>query len=380
MSLSPNQIAKRLEGMTATDVAAIVGCHPHRGPINVYLEKVGQAPPFIGNKRTKWGEILEPAIRNDYEERHNVTVEVHGTHAHPRHEWWMATPDGLVYPRGSRMPVAGLEIKVHGHAEIWAGNIEYGQPGTDEVPPHELIQCEWGMGATELDRWDLVTFIDGVPEDYRIHRDDELIRMLEERAERFLVDNVRARVPPEPDGSKAWDDWLKRRWEKNTAELVSVDLDPATMQMIYGLRDLRVEAFDLEAKTDRLIQEIKTLIGDRAGFTWREPGRRKPSKLTWKRSKDSARTDNKGTVEALRTTAALFVSARGADVDRVIAAIPHEEAVVLNDAMTALRAIAAMPTKMIPMPGARPFNVPRHWPKTKAKEDEEANHDNAEEN
>ncbi len=379
MSLSPQQIALRLNCITATDVAAIVGCHPHRMPINVYLEKTGQAEPFEGNVRTYWGERLEPLIRRHYEERHHVHVELHGTHLHRDHDWWAATPDGLVFPRGAAMPTRGLEIKVHGRAEIISGNIEYGTPGTDEVPPHELVQCAWGMGATGLDRWDLLAFLDGMAEEYSIHRDDDLLEMLAEKAERFLVDHVRAKVPPPPDGSSAWDEWLKRRWKSNTADLLAVDTDPAIMQAIYQLRDMRADAADLEERTDKLVQELKVLIGDRGGFTWREPGRKKPSKLTWRRNKDGVRTDNKATVESIRTTAGLFITTNDHVLAMAADLIRRRDwnlltdatfADVIAEAASTLSAIATFPTKTTPVPGARPFLAPRHWKKMKPSDDE----------
>jgi hypothetical protein len=235
------------------------------------------------------------------------------------------------------------------------------------------------MGATGLDRWDLVTFIDGVPADYMIDRDDELIGMLEERAERFLVDHIRAKVPPPPDGSMAWDEWLKRRWGKNNADLIAIDLDPALMQMIYRLRDMRANAADLELATDRLVQELKVLIGDRAGFTWHEPGRRKPSKLTWKFSKDGVKADKNATIEAMRTAAALFISGSAEDIERAIKTPGNAEPQfvdLLARACAALREIATTKTRTIPVPGARPFNTPRHWPKTKEPETNPETEDN----
>jgi predicted phage-related endonuclease len=62
MSLTPAQVAERRSAMTATDLAALSGQHPHRSPVNVWEEKVGLAPPFAGTDRTKWGELLEPVV------------------------------------------------------------------------------------------------------------------------------------------------------------------------------------------------------------------------------------------------------------------------------------------------------------------------------
>jgi hypothetical protein len=99
------------------------------------------AAPFAGNDRTKWGNTLEPVIRSDYAERRGLRVEVPGTLDHPTVTWAKATPDGICYVPGNAVPVRGLEIKTHSfRAAHW-----YGEPGTDAVPAHELIQCQWNM-------------------------------------------------------------------------------------------------------------------------------------------------------------------------------------------------------------------------------------------
>src|ERR1044072_7957782 len=95
--LSRDQLEQRSLARADTAISAILGQNPYRSALDVVLEKKGKAPPFNGNDRTKWGTLLEPVIRRDYEERHGCRVEVPGTISHPRHQWWLASPDGLVY-------------------------------------------------------------------------------------------------------------------------------------------------------------------------------------------------------------------------------------------------------------------------------------------
>src|SRR5690349_2159244 len=128
MGLSPGQRDRRLAGITATDVAAIVGVHPYRSVIDVWREKRGEAPPAPETERTRWGEALEPLIRADYEARHGARVEVPGTLEHPDAPWMLATPDGVRYPASGTEPLNGLEIKCH---TIRLAHL-YGAPGTDE--------------------------------------------------------------------------------------------------------------------------------------------------------------------------------------------------------------------------------------------------------
>lgn len=372
MSLSPEQIAMRRGGITATDVAAIVGVHPFHRPVDVFAEKTGQAEPFEGNLRTKWGDLLEQPIRDDYERKYDVRVELHGTLRNPRAEWQMATPDGLVFPRGSQYAERGLEIKCHGREAMWSGALVYGQPGTDEVPPHELIQCVWGMHVAGLDRWDLVSFYDGVPNEFSISRDDELIGILVEAAERFRNDHVIAGVPPPPDGSDSWDRFQKRRWNGLSPDVIELGADHIARPAIAELREVREQIASLELRRDAIGQTLKELIGDGAGLRWIDE-RGKPQSITWKRNKSGIATDWRAALTAARTHAQIVGQSKGPALLQLVELLQSPE--MLDDvtapmAEAVLEATAALAViagerfeaaHTVTVEGNRPFCVPRNW-------------------
>lgn len=373
MSLSPEQLAQRLEGVSGTDIGAICGLSPWKRPIDVWLEKTGRAKPFVGNDRTKWGTLLEPVIRSDYEERHEVRVEVPGTIAHATKPWWLGSPDGIVYKYGRSVPDRGLEIKVHGREAILSGNLQYGAAGTDEVPEHELVQCMWYMGATGIGRWDLVAFLDGAPVEYIIDRDDELLAELEDRAARFMVDNVKANVAPEPDGSDSWDAWLTQRWGKSEEHFVDVNDNEAVRALLTDLRLARY-AIDEAAEREKLAeQRVKDVIGGNAGLSWMEPGFKTPRHATWKFSKSKLQTDWQTAYKRVREQAALVVSACATSLANARVALTDmgmgKMADAVNSATDALATIAsgnAEKDNTTTVPGPRVFNVPRSWARKEA--------------
>jgi putative phage-type endonuclease len=293
-SLSPTQLEERARAITATDIAAICGLHPYRAPIDVWLEKTGQAPPWVDTERTKWGVLLEPVIRADYAERKGLTVEEPGTLTHPKMPWMKATPDGIAYEPRQRDPSNGLEIKTH------TVNIRhlYGDPFTDEVPLYVLAQSTWNIGVTGLDRWDVVAFIDGQPLDYTVTRDDELLGQMLERGKRFLVDHVRARKEPEADGTDAFTAWLQRRYpvaasdpkSKAPLDLVDIGGDEAALADVLDLQRYREEKRALIKEETTVVQRLKGVIGDHQGLQWRDAGG-KLQKITWKRPQDSHPVD-----------------------------------------------------------------------------------------
>lgn len=375
MSLSPEQIARRLDGITATDVAAIVGVHPNRSRIDVWREKRGKAKPFDGNERTKWGDLLEPVIRSDYADRHGVRVEVPGTLQHPEAPWMMASPDGVIYQIGSPTAERGLEIKCH---TIHLAHL-YGAPGTDEVPLHELCQCAWNMAVTGLDRWDLVPFIDGQVSEYIIQRDDETIEALIDQAHRFHVDCIVGDAAPDPDGTDSFDDWLKTRWAMTTGKLIDLADDNGTYTLIEHGREVREQQAELERELARVVQTLKLRVGDADGLAWRN-AKGQTEKITWKHNRPSKRLDAAGLARDSRNDARLASSANAGVVERALACLKaaghdaigsspraaitaHELAQLVASMRDTIDGIASRTDAAYTteIPGNRPFCWPRTW-------------------
>jgi putative phage-type endonuclease len=287
MTLSDAQIAMRKNGITATDVAALSGVHPYRGPINVYLDKVGAAPPVVENDRMRWGNLLEPLIRNDYAKRKGLRVVEIGTLAHDINQWAMATPDGVAYVGDT--PVGGLEIKTH---SVKLAHL-YGAPMTDEVPPYVLVQCAWNLYVSGLSKWDVVAFYDNQPHDYVILRDDELIGHLVEMSERFLIDNVRAGVAPDPDGTEMYGKYVAARFPSHKPDYLNADASPGLLQDISDLYRLRQEAAKANSGVEVVEQKIKLAIGEHEGIEWSAPesSGKKKERITWKSGKPVTRVD-----------------------------------------------------------------------------------------
>lgn len=378
MTLTPEQLEIRKQGITATDIAAIVGAHPWRTPLDVWLEKTGRRESFEGNERTKWGNLLEPVIRDDYAERHGCRVEVPSTLTDPHLPWRKATPDGLVYPGNGLTAERGLEIKVHGRDAMLSQALHYGDPGTDEVPNHELIQCMWNIAVTGLARWDLVAF-DGIPVEYIIERDDELIGILSERGERFLVDHVRADRAPDPDGTKAYETWIAGQYKaRNDKEpLLDVTNLADVRQDIERLRMVRAELATLAKSEATLEQRLKLVIGDNAGIEWPSPRGKGKDHITYKQARDGVRVSYEGPFSTARNTAALAADGTRDAVTRALTVLDKFADATFENSRATMRApelrdliatmhttlaeIAKLAPETTPAPGSRRFCVPRWW-------------------
>ena len=372
MALTPEQLAERRLGITATDVAAIVGLHPYRSVIDVRDEKRGLKPPEDLGPRVKWGNLLEPVIRADYAERHGVTVTVPGVLTHPKIAHHKATPDGLVWYRGAPEADRGLEIKTH---TIWLRG-GYGQAGTDEVPLHEIVQCAWNMRVTRLRRWDLSAFIDGLPVDYQVDADAEFEEGLVEAADRFWTDVIVGGAEPDPDGSEQYEEYLRGRFKSEVDGKGFAIADPGMLCNIELLKALRGELAKLELDRDRVAQVIKAFIADHEGVEFPAlAGRGKTERITYRKSKDSTSTawglvvsDVAASLALLKSTPTLerfakIVESWG-DAFTIEGGGSSVRASDLRDLVAALRAIdleAITKARTTPTVGPRVFNCPRTW-------------------
>lgn len=370
--LSPAQIEERRQGITATDVAAIVGVHPYTSVIDVWLAKLGRARAHDAGRFAAWGNRVEGPIREDYAERHGVRVLVPGTLTHPEHEHHRATPDGIVYPWHDHRPLRGLEIKKHGFYVAMCG---YGEPGTDEVPEYELIQCAWGMHVTGIDRWDLAVCIDGPPVDYVIHRDAELDQMMVEAVDRFWIDHVQGQREPEPDGHERYSEWLRDRYPTHR-EGVIVDADDRAVRAIELYRALREQQRRGATAMDIARQEIESAIGDAEGITAAlDDGL---AQITWKRAKDSERVDWRAVAAALGepmtaatsspTLCDLLACLESWSTTAKVMGNDGAPAVTAGDVVESLRLLLDAPAveqiikkHTAAVPGTRRFLVPRSW-------------------
>ena len=81
--------------LTASDLAAALGCNFFKHPETLILEKCGLMKKFEGNEHTQRGIRLEPFVRDLYEKTCDKKVHEFGLLVHPEHKWLGGSPDGI---------------------------------------------------------------------------------------------------------------------------------------------------------------------------------------------------------------------------------------------------------------------------------------------
>lgn len=270
--MNPQELQRRSHHICGTDIGAIVGLNPWRGPMDVFLEKLGQGAPVADNERMRWGRDLEPVVAARYAADHAVQLAEYGFMQHDQHSWWGGTPDRYVLDMRH-----GLEIKTTGarQADKW------GEPGTDQIPEHYLLQCAWYAPLLHVERMDVAVLIGG--QDYReyvIHRDPELEFVLAEAGEKFWRDHVLAQVPPPLDSSDGTRRYLESRWPVNNGTILTAS--PEVNELVAMLKQARGAREKYAQIAATLEARLQAEIGDADGLDT-ELGR-----ITWRRSKDTA--------------------------------------------------------------------------------------------
>lgn len=196
----------RRGGVTASEIAVLMGLSPYSSPYALYHQKLGTIGEQPDTAAMERGRVLEPYIADKFaglHPEHVVLGDGRGLWRHADRNWQMATPDRTLHQAASDgsggsghfvQPRAVLECKVDG------GSDEWGEEGTDEIPVHYRCQVLWQMDVMGVDRayvaclrirdWRIREYVVQLDDDAR----EDLALMLQE-AERFLARIIEQEAP-----------------------------------------------------------------------------------------------------------------------------------------------------------------------------------------
>jgi predicted phage-related endonuclease len=166
--------------------------------MGVFLDKTGALPLERGNEAEyrRWGNLLEPAIMDEFEVRSGLYARHRGLMVeHKRERWMRATIDALVTETAEGLvPQGVLEVKtVAGFkSSAWA----------EGLPDHFALQVQHQLAVTGLEHaWVAVLFGGQRLEVLEVEREEETIESLVRLEGEFWHNHVVAGVAPSPDGS-----------------------------------------------------------------------------------------------------------------------------------------------------------------------------------
>lgn len=270
--LSDEQLAARVHTIGASDVPAVLGIHPWRSPIDVWLQKapLGEAPPVtveqIDTEATEMGNDFEEVVLRRLSTQYGLTlVRTQDTHVHPENPRLTATPDAFaVGPTAEFEAVAEAKLVGAFPAKHWT------DPETKEpvLPDYVFAQACWQMGVCGV-RTGLIgaQVASTTWRHFRREFDADLFDSMREQVERFLVDHVDKRVPPPRAADEDRIEYLRKRFPRSDGTLELVDeLPPALAELSREYVRLGEKIKDWEAEQEACKAEIIELIGASDGF------------------------------------------------------------------------------------------------------------------
>lgn len=268
--------------ITASIAPAICGVDPYTDAATAFLLITGRVER-LSSQAMEWGNRLEPvvleAMQDQFPEyqvrKRQVWTEFHGKG--PLAGNCGATLDAVIND------ATYVEAKTSGLHSRFADMSDWGEFGTAEVPDRVSVQAAVQFLCNPMQRLCVVpTFLGGRGFGvYEIPRPDELVEAVREKLEQFWIDHVAKDVMPEPTGSDAFLEAVKMipRVEGKT-----VQIDPALFRELVAAR----EGFDLaEQAKKEATAKVQAALADA------EIGECDAGRVTWKRTKDSERFDQK---------------------------------------------------------------------------------------
>jgi putative phage-type endonuclease len=229
VSLTPDQLALRRQGLTASDIVALSGTVPFKKRKTVYdvwLDKVhpDKVKPTEVIEAMELGHEAEPIIVARVAKKLKLSVAYPQTTVrHAKIEWAMSTPDARVVD-SQRCDVGLIEAKLVGLyvANHWgeAEDVEHGPPD------YVYTQVVWQMMVTGLPFCVVGAMIGTEVRTYRVEFDDaakEYAEALVEMGAKFRADHVLTERPPPVDGSEPSRNMLAALFQKHNQVQIKAD-------------------------------------------------------------------------------------------------------------------------------------------------------------
>ena len=243
----------RKQGIGGSDAAVVCGLNRWKSPMELWLEKTGQAEPKEPGEPALWGTLLEPVIRGEFTRRTGLGVEpVKAILQHPARSYMFANLDGLLED-----PERGQGVfEAKSASQFMSPQWENG------VPDYYEIQVQHYLAVTGLEYAFVAVLIGGNSFNYyTIERNDKVIEMLIQLEENFWVNHVQTHTPPEIDGSRASTELLKRLYPESKPNSY-LELPEEALSLIEQFEQGKADEAEAIQRKECAANRIKEMMGE----------------------------------------------------------------------------------------------------------------------
>ena len=279
--------AARMKRLGSGDIAAILGLDPYKTSFDVWLQKRGLIDVQEQSEAALMGDLLEPIVAQRY-----AMVNA-GVQLRPVLEpivgdepWVTATPDRIASNDTAQEWV--LEIKTK---SSWTFR-DFGEPGTDQVPPAILAQVMWQLGVVGMDYADIAVLVDGRKYvQYGVQYDRSVFATMMDTARTWWERHVVGGVEPTLEGG-AVVPYLREKFREVAGDALCATDDDEQLLAQYGHAQRLIKQY--EAEKEKLQTALMARIGHAPGLKGEIGG-----KVTWLPQKGRTSIDYKALVADL---------------------------------------------------------------------------------
>lgn len=269
--LTADQLAIRRGRIGSSQIAAIIGVSPYLTAYRLWESLTSPKTTERNGTAMQRGNILERAVceilcaehsRYIHRDGFTVTGEECGLP-----DWFVDTVDFLVRPVAGG-PVECVEIKCVGSHN----RTQWGDSGTQDIPPHVQCQAAWHMAAHRSPVcWVVAFFAFDDVRFYRVERDADLEAGLLSTAAEFIEAFVIPNEPPPLADTDGTDVFYRRLCRQYPGREGTLHVTPEANSEIYGvieeLRGVRAAIRHLDEREDGLMRRIVEAAGNHSAIT-----------------------------------------------------------------------------------------------------------------
>lgn len=259
----------RQAGIGGSDASCIAGLNPWKSAIQLYMDKKEENPQEQKSLRMELGNRLEGLVAELFTEATGLKVRnVNGILKNDKYPFAIANIDRAIV--GEK---AFLECKTTNSYAL--------KEWEEGVPAHYEIQCLHYMAITGATHCYIAALIGN--SDFiwhKIERDQETIDYLMQIERDFWENNIEKDVVPMPDGSDAYSEYLKKKYDKSNGQVIELHLLENGVNKLNRYDEIVADIKVLESEKKLIEQEIQlhmeefevAKIGDRK-VTWKSSSR-----------------------------------------------------------------------------------------------------------
>ena len=233
---------KRIGG---SDVGAILGVNPYKSIIDVYIDKT-KGSTFKGNNATHWGHMLESTIIKEFASRHKE-LQVFDAPFSIVDNFLIANLDAVLRDKENGN-FGVLEIKT---TSLW-NKKDWEE---DTIPQSYYAQVQHYLMLSGYKFAYVAVLIGGQEyKEFKVERNEEDIELIRSKATEFYKENILKQIPPMPDGSDAYMEYLKKKaLDVENDEVIEFSYLEEKAQKV---KDLGKEINSLKKEQDLLKEQI----------------------------------------------------------------------------------------------------------------------------